>query len=587
MVNPERGPGDPKLQVETIENNGRQDPQSDREPKLADFELPKEIEHVIHLQQGLKNAISAVRNFVIKHDYYKPYDVNRDRGEQEKLENRYHAHMVDVDRIFFNVVSFVLEEARSDTTPMRRFEICGAIRDALHEVSKFREVEIPSRELVYSLISDNLSRLEDPELKDGELAIFDIISEAGNFGSDKETKKVVDFLVGNLPKIEQFLSSRDPYFLGELASIIKDAHFESITRALTVLANFGPEHHGELLGMISRLLSEINTLKSGAHILGGLLYYGDKLEEGPDKGEERRDIFLSDRYCFEAKAKQLLQDTLERYGVAGEYASIYTKKWTASHGKRDWFVARNLAAVANLESAPLAHGITKRLTDSFGIVEFGRYPESMLFEQDRETGNMDRPYGIILFPKTDWNGAFYNSKGTFAKLESSFDAGPELVPYLLRIFECGSRKDVGRILNDLDTQYGDTHKISFAIIGGHGTKDSIQLGEFREHSEGKRGNLNNELTPDDLQGSRVHEIGGFFEPGATIILESCSTGQEEGIGQKLSQKFGLKVIAPREPVGLVIITPYIRGADGKLNFTVDYGYGRDNIRAVYGPNIGE
>jgi hypothetical protein len=578
MKSPETVPEDSVMPEKTPSENETEGIQKEQEQDLSIYDLPEEIEHILRLQRGLQDAKNRLELFVTENDF-KLYDLKRNEEDQKKLEGDYTAYMARIDAKFFSLASFVLEDDKFDVTP---HEVCGAIRDALHDVVKFREIDIPSRSKVLSLITQSLSRLEEAELKDGNLAIFDLITETGTFGNDQEVKITIDFIIKNLPKIEQFLSSREPHFFGDMASASIDAHFESVIRALTVLANSSSEHHDILFGMINRLLKEKDTLKTGAHVLGGLLYCSDIREEGYNKGRERRDIFLTNPYNTEARSKKTLWDALEFYGVEQEYASIYAEKWTQAHRKRDLIVEKNLVSLVKLESETLARGITKRLTDNFGITEFSRYPESMLFKQDMERDYADRPYGVVLYPKTDWNGAFYAQKENFDELEKDFSNNPELKPYLIRIFECGSRKDVVRVLNDLDKRYGSKHKISFAIIGGHGTKDSIQLGQDPISNNEQKSDTRNKLTPKDLQGSRVHKIGGFFEPGASVILESCSTGQEEGIGQKLSEKFGLKVIAPTEPVGVDSIKPWIRNSDGKIDFLVDYG--KRDVRATYGPD---
>ena len=184
----------------------------------------------------------------------------------------------------------------------------------------------------------------------------------------------------------------------------------------------------------------------------------------------------------------------------------------------------------------------------------------MLVKQYENINNKEAPYGVILYPKDDWNGAFHSDGLVFSELMDGLNRKPELKDYLVRVFECSSKSDVARALIGLNKTYGDHHKISFAIIGGHGMKDTINFGggEFAR----------NYLFSKDLQGKGVRRTGGFFEPEATVVLASCSTGEQEGIGQTLSENFGMKVIAPNMPTALDAILP--KFVNGKIDFDVKY-----------------
>jgi hypothetical protein len=67
-------------------------------------------------------------------------------------------------------------------------------------------------------------------------------------------------------------------------------------------------------------------------------------------------------------------------------------------------------------------------------------------------------------------------------------------------------------------------------------------------------------------------VGDFFEDGATIILESCSTGGEGGIAEKMSNVLGKTVIAPQIVSGGISgITVKERGKQPP-QFEIDFYY---------------
>lgn len=133
--------------------------------------------------------------------------------------------------------------------------------------------------------------------------------------------------------------------------------------------------------------------------------------------------------------------------------------------------------------------------------------------------------------------------------------------YHIRIIEAKSKIDIARKLIELDRRYGAQHKISFAIIGGHGTENSIQFGDYSYHET-------NKLLTEDLMGYGVRRTKHFFEEKPTIILESCSTGARSGIGQKLSRQIGARVIAPAQPSNTKSLHGSIK--QGKLIIDAEY-----------------
>lgn len=218
-------------------------------------------------------------------------------------------------------------------------------------------------------------------------------------------------------------------------------------------------------------------------------------------------------------------------------------------------------------------GISKFLNREFGITDFGRYPPELLIQQYKEQDNNENPYGVIVYPRSDHNGAFYQNGYIFKDLLDKLDG-----EFSLRVVECESKIDIARALIKFDRRYnpgGKGHKISLAIIGGHGSENTIKFGGQDERHR---------LRIQDLMGSGIQNTSRFFEEGPTIILASCSTGANKGIGQEMSEKIGAKVIAPKEPTNLTEIQVG-RKRGGRWRFNARYWdktekavyMGRENI----------
>lgn len=188
-------------------------------------------------------------------------------------------------------------------------------------------------------------------------------------------------------------------------------------------------------------------------------------------------------------------------------------------------------------------GICLFLWKNFGIVNFGRYPDEVLLQQRKQFENVG-PYGIIMYARDDHNGAFNRPYLIKDMAEQAGDA------LNLRIMEVQDLIGAVRMLIRLHQQYfqkGLGHKIQFALFGGHGTSDCIQLGN--DYQQGYQ------VVSDDLNRAGGERLRNFFEEDAVIILQSCSTGMEDGIGQKLSALLSnIIVIAPMTPTNIGRVT---------------------------------
>ena len=261
------------------------------------------------------------------------------------------------------------------------------------------------------------------------------------------------------------------------------------------------------------------------------------------------------------RAEELIEDALMPAGLpTQELLSDWrrsTKPERESHVRY-----ANFKAIIDIERKK--KGACEFLHKEFGISDFGRYPTKLLLKQVEEFESRKNPYGVIIFPRDDWNGAFYGD--VYALKELYEQLGGE---FSLRVFECETKTDIARVLIKSDRRYnpkdGSGHKISLLVLGGHGTERNINFGGY-----GEKLKANRSLSADDLMGGGVRRAGQFFEENPTIILSSCSTGAEGGIGQELSERFGAKVIAPKEPTSMEAIYASRRRGQTKFRFNAKY-----------------
>jgi hypothetical protein len=298
----------------------------------------------------------------------------------------------------------------------------------------------------------------------------------------------------------------------------------------------------------------------------------EELSDRSDDSKESAWVMISqlygDRYPdVQQQGHALLDRIIQRYELSTEEL---VKAWRRG-ASLEANISYNLRAIDRLESVD--PGSAKFLHENFGINDFSRYPVEMLLEQKNDFEKNDLPYGVVIFPRDDWNGAFQGDQEIFRQVHRQMTD-----KYRIRIFECASKSQIARALIGLDQRYapreedGETipgHRISFAILGGHGSPHSIDFGG---------GGSKYSLTTYDLMGRGVSRSGKFFEPEPTIIMVSCSTGAESGIGQEMSEMMGATVIAPDIPTGLSGINVQFNEA-GKPAFDVKYG--NDNVRKLY------
>ena len=349
--------------------------------------------------------------------------------------------------------------------------------------------------------------------------------------------------------------------LGQLDEVKTKDFFESLKLILTSDFDFGIEEAVNFLNRHKDLFVKLSEdkqlpdIKNQAESLQKFLKTKEferalvnAIQNGINARKSPRKLKAEIGYC-----KNLLEEVLTKYGFdPDEILGV----WQGSHTQYgpEPQIQRNMSKVFHLEEQ--GEGIARFLYEEFGIRNFERYPESILIAQYDEFEDVEKPYGVMLEATSDYNGAF-SSWSQNEIWEKLFEQIRER--YAFRIAEAKSKQEIARKLIRLDRKYGEHNKIAFAFIGGHGDKDQILFGGPERR---------NSLFLEDLTGRGVGRTGEFFESHPTIVLVSCSTGAESGIGQELSKVLGAKIIAPSVPVNLKNIEAILT-SEG-IDFKVEY-----------------
>ncbi len=431
--------------------------------------------------------------------------------------------------------------------------------------------------------------IQNPDLKAETLdGIQEFVHSSDYFRSiptehlDEDSQKKRRVLEAALEAVSRRLEKNKDYFLDKVRSLLQpenlqpfriyDTVYELERLCLDVKSSLDEDIAEEIGKSLPSLLRNmdgsigvlhLNRLMSYIFEYGGedevLAVIGSELEVLKERypDDQLVDVikfiwvlYRNDNYRGQKKADNLLDRNMEQYGVK---FSELRQQWDKSSNDKISSIERNLISMAKLEN--VKPGISNFLIREYGIYDFSRYPEDLLEDQFEQHDN-DVPYGLIMYPRNDHNGAFYQGKHVLDSLSKQLSKHGVHV----RVVECEGRFDVARQLVRMNKKYGEANKISFAIVGGHGNTDSIEFGgSDKPHT----------LKIEDLQGGGTQRASSFFVDKPTIMLVSCSTGAENGIGQELSVKLGAKVVAPSTPTNLEDIK--VRNKGGDLQFIVKYG----------------
>lgn len=224
-----------------------------------------------------------------------------------------------------------------------------------------------------------------------------------------------------------------------------------------------------------------------------------------------------------------LAPLLEQYGLN---SSDMLEAWMSAGYATNKFepIKRNLWAIERLER--MQPGIAGLLRKNFGIRHFRRYPTELLIKQMDEA-EAKGDFGIAMYPVEDHNNA-YNLSSIHAQVGNVIQKLDSRCR--TRIYEAAGADEV---FSYLKKAYQKNGELSYLLLGGHGNAISILFGKTSFHGF---------LRIDRINSGFGRVISKFLKPTAPIILPSCSTGEPNGIAQKINTTTGRKVIASAHDV---------------------------------------
>jgi len=251
---------------------------------------------------------------------------------------------------------------------------------------------------------------------------------------------------------------------------------------------------------------------------------------------------------------RLVSESLSAVGLSNQIIEQLFTTW--KHCSRDsnpfTSVSKNTAALLKLYSIAQYKTTVPTLVEEFGIHNFCRYDPQVLINQF-EHKNAPGDFGLLVFPKTDWNEAFDQNSGVISQLATkSTQLGINL-----RIVEAGRVNELLARTGKMVRKSGS--KIMYLVLGGHGSLDDIRLGgdpHFGE-TDGRR----RVVTTQDVLRPETRLFRRWFADNPQIVLVSCSTGGDGGIAEKISAQLNARVTAPVKPSNVNTIQLFRTGGD--------------------------
>ncbi len=367
------------------------------------------------------------------------------------------------------------------------------------------------------------------------------------------TKKKSDWRDCALSGIEQSIVTL-PGFIEHVKTNEPEKHdvLDNIEEYLSIAFSHGTDESARIAGDIfeSLLLDRKTDSDEScvAEMLKELLgYRSERIRGAPGHDLVRR-----------ALAKMGLDP--EKFIGATRISTSSSKNSIDEHEFATRFKENTLAA---LKIEMQRSGAVKQLSETFGIQAYSRYPKDLLVHQYDNIDNIDDPYGIIVYPRADHNGAFYRSRNKTVFTEFAKDNAE--AGHQVRVFECENRIDTAKKLITANKMYGDKQKIAYAIIGGHGNSESLVQGD-----EKKLGTLSEFTTDTILSGDGIKQaVSRFFVSRPTFIFDSCSVGEDDGIAQVFAEENDAEVYATDKPMKGIAVLHCVKNKEtGRLDFNV-------------------
>jgi len=116
------------------------------------------------------------------------------------------------------------------------------------------------------------------------------------------------------------------------------------------------------------------------------------------------ELLNSDFYTKHYAEEIIREIAAAHAGIPSESFQDYLEAWKKGGSDKVFSIILNLEQAMALESD--RSGSVETLTGDFGIYDFVRYPRDVLMWQLDHAGQKNLQYGIILFPREDYNEAF-------------------------------------------------------------------------------------------------------------------------------------------------------------------------------------
>lgn len=530
------------------------------ESETAAFEA--ETAGLFHvLERGRFHKLDYETQEMLLNNFFEPYIVG-ERSFSECLKNPETApRALELVRRIYAQCGFATFDGKTIDDRKER---------SSHRDSTDFSPDVLSESIVASL-DDLGSALKRTDLNEKALRrlrnnIFYAVSEAQNTGNSQTRYRIDEWLDHHFDELE----SIDPFFYDD--SDGSEDHMSLYARG-----NFFLHSENEMLA--KKLLDSLMRLRRPG-------------QESDISQEVDQDVIKPILGQIKPMASAFVwrKEQLAR-GIAGQYGldANIIGRWKAARVKIGDYDREsyweNLQAVTALEAQ--RPGSAQALYKEYGIANLARYEQGMLLHQ-LDIADKDVRYGIIAYSEADHNGALFQTKEQLYDVSLQLRAGG----LETRIVEAGSQRELARRLLWLHKKYSPAgNKFSFAIGGGHGTEDSVELGQHKtppppfpnsEQSveEQSRATTNWLKTADRGEFKTEELIAGeginralqeWFEQNAPKVLISCSTGVEGGVGETLSVRSGGEVTAPKQKAyGIEKISVAFDDA-GKPLFSVQYG----------------
>jgi hypothetical protein len=254
-------------------------------------------------------------------------------------------------------------------------------------------------------------------------------------------------------------------------------------------------------------------------------------------------------YKYKGGVTDLMRMIVEEYDLDFDRA---LSSWERSDSPLTYSMvfSVNIARIREIEKH--REGTASQLQRSvFGINNFRRCPWSRWVQQAEQIEDTTSRYVLVAWAKDD------NGSSTHLGFDNLHLLGTELNNHgiNLRIAEFDDGRDLSKRLIRIDSRYGkEGNEPINTIIVVHGSGGIDQKTGDKRPDYFASGRTEKEyVRPDDLealpekQRKRLEQI---FPDGSDILLISCHTGADDGMGQKISKLFpNQTVIAPNVATG--------------------------------------